>query len=212
MITLGMLRRLVLGSLTLAAGCDVGSVLAHQGGSDGGGSGSGGCPTSASNQANVQSGHHPANGQPGDGTTGVTSVLSHEGCFDSGCHNANLMPKAPSGDYWSYGGEVFKDTGGTMPYAGATVMLSTTGASPMTTQLTVAQNGFFWMPPGTGFPAPSATQSITVTVCDGTDMVVMSQSLANVQGSTTTDDGNCTASACHGTGASNGFVYLTPPT
>lgn len=212
MIKLGQMFRIsVIVSMSLLAACDVGSVLANIGGDGGGGGGDGlaanACPPAV---ANGDSGHHAANGMPGDAV--ATAITPHEGCMgQAGCHNINETPGA-SGPY-DYGGEAYKDAAGTIPYAGATILLSTIGSNPQYQKLTVAQNGFFYLASGTGFPAPSATMSISATLCDGTGKSVMTQSLAVVQDPTgKTADGNCNGgTACHGATADLGaFIFLTP--
>ncbi len=211
MITLGMLRSILIGSLCIGAACDVGSVLAQVGGGDGGGGGDGAgeaaCP--ALNPSPI-SGHHAANNVAGD--AGATAITPHEGCLgQTGCHNAALDPTP--GYTWLYGGEAYQDLAGTTPYAGATVLLSIAGSPPMTAMLPVSPNGFFWLPMASaaGFPAPSASQSVTAALCVGTNKLAMSTSLAAVQAGTGTD-GNCNGLACHGGSAANtgGYIALTP--
>jgi hypothetical protein len=214
MIKLGQMFRIsVIASMSLLAACDVGSVLAHEGGGDGGGDdgaiADNACPPAV---VNGDSGHHAANGMPGDAV--ATAITSHEGCMgQAGCHNINETPGA-SGPY-DYGGEAFKDAAGTIPYAGATILLSTVGATPQYQKLTVAQNGFFYLASGTGFPAPSATVSITAALCDGTNKTSMATSLAVVEDPTgKTPDGNCNGgTACHGAPLPTdlgAFIFLTP--
>src|SRR5277367_1721758 len=167
MITLGMLRSFLIGSLCIGAACDVGSVLAQQT-PDGGGGGTDGGTTEAACPALVSSpgtGHHAANNAQGD--AGATAITAHEGCLgQAGCHNQNLTPTP--GYIWAYGGEAYKDLQGSNAYAGATIMLSTTGANPTTITMTVQANGFFYLPTGMGgFPSPSATTSINASICVG---------------------------------------------
>ena len=210
MITLGMLRSFLIGSLCIGAACDVGSVLAQQG-PDGGnpaGSGDGGTAEAACPALNPTppSGHHGANNVAAD--AGATEINPHEGCLgQAGCHNVNLTPN-PS-YIWDYGGEAYQDLQGITPYAGATVMLSTVGPNPMTVMLPVAPNGFFWLQSGSTFPKPSATVSINATLCVGTNKLPMSTSLAAVQAGSGTD-GNCNAVGCHGNGTTGGYIALTP--
>jgi hypothetical protein len=214
MIKLGMLRSLVIASLCIGPACDVGSVLPQEGQTDGGGGGSGSNPGGGGDageaacpaiNTNPGTGHHAANGAAGD--AGATVISAHEGCLgQAGCHNANETP-AP-GDIWVYGGEAFQDSAGTIPYAGATIMLTVPGNSMPPATLTVAENGFFYMPMES-FPVPSATQSISVAICVGTNKTSMSTSLAAVQAGSGTD-GNCNGVACHGPGQAGAYIYLTP--
>jgi hypothetical protein len=218
MIKLGMLRSLVIASLCIGPACDVGSVLPQEGQTDGGG-GSGSNPGGGGGDAgadacpalntNPGDGHHTANGVNGD--AGATILSQHEGCLgQAGCHNANLTP-AP-GDVWVYGGEAFQDAAGTIPYAGATIMLTAAGSPPVTATMTVMNNGFFYMPQGGTFPVPSATQSVSVAICVGTNKTSMSTSLAAVQAGSGTD-GNCMGAACHNDNQgvqAGAYIYLIP--
>jgi hypothetical protein len=209
MITMGMFRSFLMITLCLGTACDVGSVLAHEGGADagsGGGGGDGGgaatCPAVVSPE--TQTGHHTANGATGD--AGATVITAHEGCLgQTGCHNAALDPTP--GDIWTYGGEAFQDAAGTIPYAGAHIMLTAAGDPPMSVTMEVMANGFFYTN-GT-FPAPSATTPITVAICTPGSKTAMATSLAAVQAGTGTD-GNCNGAACHGPGQAGAYIYLTP--
>lgn len=212
MITMGMLRSLVTASLTLAAACDVGSVLAHEsGGPDGGGGGGGdggsgmmmACPAVVSPE--LQTGHHAANGKTGD--AGATAVQAHEGCLgQAGCHNVNLTPSI--GNVWDYGGEAFTDSTGTTPAAGAHIVLTAAGSPPQTLYMEVMQNGFFYQPTGGAFPKPSATQPITAAICMPGQKTAMATSLAAVQAGSGTD-GNCNGVACHGPGQTGAYIFPT---
>lgn len=215
MITMGMLRRVVTAAMVLAGACDVGSVLAHEGGggTDGGGGGGGdggadanACPALVSPE--IQTGHHAANNQVGDPPP-VTAVSEHEGCLgQAGCHNATA-PGQPD-DIWDYGGEAFQDAAGTIPFAGAHIMLSVPGNTVPPVFMEVTKNGFFYLPHGSGFPTPSATQPITVSICVGTTKLGMSTSLAAVQAGSGTD-GNCNGTACHGPGQAGAYIFMAPP-
>ena len=109
-----MTRIAVIVSLALAVGCDVGSVVANnQGGPDSGaGSDTGsneGSDCEAVATANAPDGHHNAG-------------LS---CMTAGCH---LIGNAGAGaPEYSYAGTLYKDTAGTIPYAGGTVIVSIGG-------------------------------------------------------------------------------------
>jgi hypothetical protein len=226
MIKLGMSRSAVFFVMALGASgvaCDVGSDLAQEGGGDGGG-GSGGtgsdCPAPT---ATPPTGHHPYNGAPGDvGETPLTTITADQvalGCMGAaGCHNGSNAPTSAV-DVWDYGGVAYKDVAGTMPYAGATILLGTepTSGTPMYTQMTVGANGFFYHEAGIdGFPDPATTTFINSWICDGTTKTQMSQSLGTMSSqntSETTNDGNCNGgTACHGvTGSTGGeFIFLTP--
>jgi hypothetical protein len=228
MITLGMFRTAVFFVATVGGfgvACDVGSVLAQEGGGDGGSAGSGGtgsdCP--APNTATAPTGHHPYNGAPGDvGETPLTVITADQlalGCMGAaGCHNGSNAPTQLS-DVWDYGGVAYKDLAGTMPYAGATILLGTETATPQYTQMVVGANGFFYHEAGIDtFPSPTSMISgyINAWICDGTTKTEMSQSLGTMSTqntSETTTDGNCNGgTACHGVAGSTGgeFIYLTP--
>jgi hypothetical protein len=206
MIKLGQMFRIsVIVSMSLLAACDVGSVLAQIGG-DGGGSGDDGggsdCPALVSPEPD--NGNHVANGAPGAGSN-ATVLTPHEGCMgQAGCHNGALSPGA--GGAYDYGGEAFQDGLGTIPYAGATILLGTVSPAPAQYQkLQVAQNGFFYLASGTGFPSPD-TQPIQAWICVGTNKVEMTGTLG-------AGNGNCTTSVCHGpTPAPDGFIYTAPAT
>jgi hypothetical protein len=214
MIKLGMLRSILIASVCIGSACDVGSVLPQAAQTDGGGGGGdGGAGGDAAGEAACPAlnpspgdGHHTANGVNGD--AGATLITAHEGCLgQAGCHNANLTP-AP-GYVWVYGGEAFQDAAGTIPYAGATIMLTVAGSPPQTTTLNVMNNGFFYMPQGGNFPVPSATTQVSVAICVGTNKTSMATSLAAVQAGSGTD-GNCNGALCHGPGQTGAYVYLTP--
>jgi len=213
MITMGMLRSLVTATITLAAACDVGSVLAHEGGgTDGGGSGSGSgmmdCPAVVSPE--LQTGHHAVtyganifNGDPGATPMGS----AYEGCMgQAGCHSSTSPGNVV--DVWDYGGQAFKDSAGTTPAAGAHIILTAAGSPPMVQYMEVMQNGFFYMPAGTGFPKPSATQPITAAICMPGQKTAMATSLAAVQAGSGTD-GNCSGTACHGPGQAGAYIFPT---
>jgi hypothetical protein len=228
MITLGMFRTAVL-FVTVVGGfgaaCDVGSVLAQEGGGDGGGSGSGGtgsdCPAPT---ATPPTGHHAYNGAPGDTGETVTPVTAAQlalGCMGTGgCHNGSaVVGGIPTpDDVWDYAGVAYKDIAGTMPYAGATILLGTEAPNPiMYVQMTVGANGFFYHTAGIdGFPDPATSTFINSWICDGTMKTEMSQSLGAMSTQNTsemTNDGNCNGgTACHGVAGSTGgeFIYLTP--
>jgi hypothetical protein len=227
MITLGMFRSAVFFVATVGGfgvACDVGSVLAQEGGGDGGSAGSGGtgsdCPAVVTP---APSGHHPYNGGSGDaGATVITATQIAGGCMGAGgCHNGNAIVGGipANSDIWDYGGVAYKDLAGTMPYAGATILLGTETATPQYTQMTIGENGFFYHQVGIDtFPSPTSMISgyINAWICDGTTKTEMSQSLGTMSTQNTgemTTDGNCNGgTACHGVAGSTGgeFIYLTP--
>lgn len=201
-----VLRRSAIPTILFLASCSVGSVLNNNSGDGGGGgSGDGGSPGTGSNCPALQdvssyTGHHPSNGTAGD--PNATVIQPHEGCMgQSGCHNGALSPESQS-DIWIYGGEAFQDTAGTTPYAGGTILLGTADGTQFT-QLTIAQNGFFYLPMTSPFPAPGGSEAVDAWICVGTNKVEMSSTIV-------AGDGNCTTSACHGPGAPDGFINLQP--
>ncbi|HEY3807390.1 MAG TPA: hypothetical protein VGL61_32535 [Kofleriaceae bacterium] len=214
MIKLGMLRSILIASVCIGSACDVGSVLPQAAQTDGGGGGGGDGGGDAMGEAacpalntNPGTGHHAANNSPGD--AGATVISAHEGCLgQAGCHNETLGGVA-AGDGWVYGGEAFKDAAGTIPYAGATIMLTVPGNTVAPATMTVADNGFFYLAGGENFPVPSATQSIAVAICVGTNKTSMATSLAAVQAGSGTD-GNCNGALCHGPGQTGAYIYLLP--
>ena len=117
----------------------------------------------------------------------------------SGCHNGAQSPTP--GDTWFYGGELFSDIAGTTPYPGATILLGLADNSQFI-QLTVQQNGFFYLPSTGGFPQPG-TQAVNAWMCVGTNKQPMTTMLF-------AGNGNCQSSACHGTGNTEGPLYLVP--
>jgi len=207
MIKLGHMTRIIaIATICLMAACDVGSVLAHEGSGDDGSGTDGGSTVSGSDcdplvTPETQTGHHAANGMPGD--AGATAITPHEGCMgQAGCHNVALSPTP--GDIWDYGGEAFQDSAGTIPYAGATILLGTVSASPIYVKLEVNQNGFFYLPNGTSFPTPG-TMPVQTWMCVGATKVEMSGTIA-------AGGGNCSSgAACHGaTADTGGFVFMAP--
>ena len=226
MIKLGMFRTGVVLVASVAVACDVGSVLPQTGDDDGSGSGSGSgdstCPDAATNAANAPTGHHAFNGAAGDpGATSVQAqIAAGGGCMSaSGCHNgSNNATGAPAtDDVWNYGGVAYQDQAGTMPYVGATILLTSTTTPPQYVKMTVAQNGFFWNEGdiNPSFPTPAMGTFVQVAICDGTTTTPMSSELAvasTTDVSEMTTDGNCNGgTACHGASTDTGaFVYLTP--
>ena len=138
-----MLRIAVISSLLLAA-CDVGEIPTA-GGGDGGGGGSdtGGGSNCEAIAASPPDGHH---------NEGM-------GCRTGGaCHNAQLGLGTNAPEF-SVAGTVYKDTAGTLPYGGATIIVTIGG----TTKKTIAAtNGNFWFVPAL-LPGPTATMTGTTS-------------------------------------------------
>jgi hypothetical protein len=190
MISRGLMTRItVIVSLFFASACDVGTVLANQGGggADGGGSGSG--SGGGSNCSNLVT---PAP----DAHTHLAGGTSNAGlaCMDAGCHNsATPGTNAP---VYSFAGTVYTDATGATPAAGSTVFV-TAGAT--TKKLLADKDGNFYIEAAL-FPAPTntATANTQATQCPTVTPMVG----ALVQGG-----GNCsTTGACHG--GSQGKIHL----
>jgi hypothetical protein len=175
-----MVRLAVLASLLLAA-CDVGTIPAE--GSDGGGGGDDGGGSSCEQlSASPPVGHH------NDGM----------GCRSAaGCHNSTLGLGASAPAY-SLGGTLYKDMAGTMPYAGATVIVTIGG---MTKKAVTADNGNFWFVEAlVATPTNSMTGMASASGCPNT--LAMSGALVN-------GGGDC--NNCHrATGGTTTPIYLTP--
>lgn len=178
-----MLRFAVISTFILAA-CDVGELPGT--GTDGGGSGGGGdgggsgsnCETVA---ASPPDGHH----NPGVGCrTG------------GGCHNAalGLGNGAPE---FSIAGTVYRDTAGTMPYAGATVLVEIAG---QTHKSIAGNNGNFWFVPAlTPSPTNAMTGKTSASACPNTAPMI---------GSIVGGGGDC--NNCHRNGGQTLPIYVLP--
>jgi len=182
-----MTRMFVIVSLLFASACDVGTVLANQGGGgDGGGSGGSG---SGSNCGNLVS---PAP----DAHTHIAGGTSNAGmaCIAAGCHLDGMMGTgAPS---YSYAGTVYTDAAGTTPAAGSTIFITAAG----TTRKVVADaaGNFFLETALLAAPTNQATANTSATQCPTITPMVG----ALVQGG-----GNCsTTGTCHG--GSQGKIHL----
>jgi hypothetical protein len=101
---------------------------------------------------------------------------------------------------FSYAGTIYKDAAGTMPYAGATVLITIGGA---TKKMISATNGNFWAPPAL-ITAPSAAMAATTKGSACPNTTPMGGSLTNAAG------GDCNSAACHAPGSSQGPVYVLP--
>jgi len=176
-----MLRLAVIA--TLLAACDVGEIPGATG--DGGGSGSGSGSAdgggSGSNCENISA--TPPDGHHNDGMT----------CVSSGCHLEGMTGAgAPA---YSLGGTLYKDSAGTMPYAGATVLVTINGA---TKKAITATNGNFWFVPAlVPSPTNAMTGSTSASGCPNT----LSMSGLLVQGG-----GDC--NNCHRTGGTTSPIHL----
>jgi hypothetical protein len=187
MIYRGLMSRIcVIVSLLFASACDVGTVLANQGGGgDGGGSGSN-CGDLVSPAASAYM--HKDDNTP----------HSDRACMDSGCHNpASLGTDAPP---YSYAGTAYTDATGTTPAAGATIFITAAGT---TRKLVTDAAGNFFEDPGLlAAPTNQATANTSATECPKiTPMVGIL-----VQG-----QGNCNqGGTCHGkvAGGTEGVVHL----
>jgi hypothetical protein len=180
-----MVRLAVLTSLLLAA-CDVGEIPV--GGGDGGGSGGadGSGSGSGSNceqlSASPPAGHH----NPGMGCRSAAM-----------CHNAALGLGVNAPEY-SVGGTLYKDSAGTMPYAGATILVTFGGT---TKKAIAADNGNFWFVPAL-LPSPTNAMTGMTSASGCPNTLAMGGALVN-------GGGDC--NNCHrATGGTTSPIYLTP--
>jgi hypothetical protein len=166
--------------LVAAAGCDVGSVVAHAGGDGGGGGGDGG-------------------GGGGDGGSNCETVvaspaLGHHNagqtCLGAGCHlTGNLGAGATE---YSYGGTVYRDAAGTQPYAGATILVTNGG---VTKKLVTDSLGNFYTTP---LLLPAPTNATTkASACPTTTPMI---------GTLNAGGGNC--NNCHKTGGQAAPIHI----
>jgi hypothetical protein len=194
-----MTRIAVILSLVAAvAACDVGSVVSNnQGGPDGsigsngsngsnGSAGGSNCEAIVTDTANLPNGHHNA---------GMT-------CMTAGCH---LIGNAGAGaPEYSYAGTLYKDTAGTQPYAGATIIVTVGGTQHKVVTSATGDAG-----PGAGNffiakalatpPTAAMTGQTAASACPNT--TAMTESLVD-------NGGNC--NNCHRTGGTTLPLYVSP--
>ncbi len=170
--------------LAFLAACDVGSVLTQQEmNTDAGGSGMGSCeplftPVPADNIHTT----------PVDPTKPTNAG---QGCMTAaGCHNLALGLGAGAPEY-SYAGTLYLDAAGTMPAAGATILLTSAG---VTRKLIAGNTGNFTEVPGLlAGPSGTSTATSSASSCPTTTAMV---------GLLVAGNGNCNqGGTCHGTGA-----------
>jgi len=193
MIYRGLMTRItVIVSLLFASACDVGTVLANQGGGgDGGtgGSGSGSGSGGGSNCGNLVSPAPAAHMHTAGGTSNAGQA-----CVASGCHLDGMTgTNAPS---FSYAGTVYTTAAGTTPAAGSTVFITAAGT---TRKLIADTDGNFYEDPGLlAAPTNQATASTAATQCPTSTPMV---------GALVAGGGNCSAAGtCHG--GSEGKIHL----
>jgi hypothetical protein len=176
-----MLRIAVISSIFLAA-CDVGSIQGA--GTDGGSTDGSGSGSSCENvAASPPDGHH----NPGMGCRSAAS-----------CHNAALGLGAGAPEY-SYGGTLYKDQAGTMPYGGATIFFT---QGTKTVKTTTATNGNFWLPPALlAGPSATMTSKTKASACPNT---------TEMAGALTAGGGDCNSGSCHAPGSTQGPIYVLP--
>jgi hypothetical protein len=164
-----MIRTAIVSIFLAAAACDVGE-LPNLTGDGGGGGGDGSGSDCEPISANIPSGHH------NDGMA----------CIVAGCHlPGNTGAGAPE---WSYAGTVYKDPAGTMPYPGATIIITMGG---MTQKIIAGDNGnFFISPDQLAAPDNAMTANTRGSACPTTRPMV---------GALTQGGGNC--NNCHRPGA-----------
>jgi hypothetical protein len=175
MIYRGAMSRIVVIASVLLVGCDVGSVLSHNGGPDGGGGGDSGGSGGSNCQTLVSpppTDHHNAG----------------MGCMTAaGCHNAGLGLGAGAPEY-SFAGTVYRDAAGTTPYAGATILVTAGG---MTKKLIAGDQGNFQITPILlAAPTNTATANTKGSACP---------SETAMSGALVGGGGNCNGGGtCHG--------------
>jgi hypothetical protein len=179
-----MSRSVVLCSLLLAA-CDVGSVLQHASGADGGGSDTG----SGSNCGS-------AGLTPGGAHTHATGGKSNAGmgCMSSsGCHNSLMTPGGPA---YSYAGTVY-EADKTTPKPAATIFVYSGGK---TIHMLSDMDGNFFVDEALATP-PSNTVATTTSATLCPTIMMMGPSLV-------AGGGNCNSSSCHAAAAAAGAIHL----
>ncbi|HEY6034221.1 MAG TPA: hypothetical protein VIV58_08180 [Kofleriaceae bacterium] len=183
-----MTRMFVIVSLLFASACDVGTVLANQGGGgDAGGSGSG--SGGGSNCGNLVSPAPQAHTHIAGGTSNAGVA-----CIAAGCHlDGQMGAGAPS---YSYAGTVYTDAGGATPAAGSTMFFTAAG----TTRKIVADaaGNFFVETALLAAPTNQATANTSATQCP---------TISPMVGSLVQGGGNCSATgSCHG--GTQGKIHL----
>jgi hypothetical protein len=191
MINRGLMTRfaVVIAVTMSAAACDVGSVLEHSATGDGGGSGS-----NCENLVATPPPDHPHTA-PVDA---AKPTNAGQGCMTAaGCHNAGLGLGAAAPEY-SWAGTVFKDAAGTMPYAGATILVTMGG---VTKKLIAGDTGNFQITPALFAGPDTGTPGNAIgSVCPSATPMV---------GTLITGNGNCgAAGTCHGPGGSQGPIHI----
>jgi len=183
--------------LALAAACDVGSVVSNnQGGPDGstGGTDTGGGSNGSSAGSNCEA-IQTANAPDGHHNAGMT-------CLAAGCHLIG-NPGAGAPEY-AAAGTIYKDTAGTQPYPGATVIMKVGGT---TTKMIAAATGDAGPGAGNFFVAkalatpPSAAMTGTTSASACPNTSAMSENLVD-------NGGNC--NNCHRTGGTTLPLYVLP--
>jgi len=177
-----MLRIAVISTLVLAA-CDVGELPGTTtDGGGGGGDGSGSGSNCEAIAAAPPAGHH----NPGLGCrTGA------------GCHNAALGLGTNAPEY-SIAGTLYKDSAGTMPYPGGTVLVTIGG---MTHKSIAADNGNFWFVPAlVASPTATTPGTTSASACPNTQPMI---------GQIVAGGGDC--NNCHRNGGTTLPVYVTAP-
>lgn len=114
----------------------------------------------------------------------------------AGCHNAQLGLGTNAPEY-SVAGTVYKDTAGTLQYAGVTVSVTVEG---MTQTAVTANNGNFWFAPAI-LPSPTATATGTTSVSGCPNAMAMTGQLVG-------GGGDC--NNCHRNGGSTAPITLAP--
>lgn len=181
------MKRSILILCALLAACDVGDVTTNNNvtGADAGtmgmkdsGSGSGVTCTNASATPNPAHPHSaPVN--PAD------PYNMGQNCLQSGCHG---VPQGTGAQQYYAGGTIYKTTAGTAAAPGAYVSLGTAHTY-------ADDHGNFYFPNPVTFPL-GANSSTASDVCPTAHTMV--------EGIAT---GQCTSSACHGTGNTAGPMY-----
>jgi hypothetical protein len=185
-----MTRIVVILSLVLAA-CDVGSVVSNnQGGPDGSVTGGTDAPGGGSGSG---SNCEAINATPPDGHHNAGQT-----CLAAGCH---LIGNAGAGaPEFSAAGTIYKDTAGTTPYPGATVIITVGGTTHKMYAASTGAPGNFYIAKALATPPSAAMPGTTkASACPNTS--AMSENLVD-------NGGNC--NNCHRTGGTTLPLYVLP--
>jgi hypothetical protein len=172
-----MLRVIAIGALAALTACfDVGDVRDQ--------TGPGGGPDAGPDDPGAPDGGTAA-AECVDAVAGVGGGEHNPGQACIACHAAD------GGPTFTLAGTLYADLAGTMPLAGATILV--TDASGATTEVVTQQNGNFWTNDPLAFPV-----RVSATRCPDTTPMI----------GTVAAPGDCNSGGCHAAGGATGPIHL----